>query len=507
MCVVNFNIGSKMKKVVQWYIKPDPFKEEHEDRLVPISNYAPWKSIKSLSKTNLQKMYHDFKMTEKYGLLKQRSFPIMHEYNTWANKSKETQIKFIDRDSYNRDDINIFPIQFRMQEDQIFTHPEHMPLFKLPDIAINFLKNHLDCYILFHDIFEAKALSAYNWMQIPGIAVQRKALNLKNPVMYINCQTNSKVHYNKQNCVIPQWLTIGGSHHWLEYPRLAVSSFADTNNIQKCLKSPDFKTGRFLFYGGRFRLARARILNRLLRDKEITNDRIFFNMDGNEINDIKKTENIQDMILGMYNANNNQNKIENNGCKTLYNENEIKELAELVNKMPFNNFPKSLKEKDRYHQKSNPYIYAPNPKHYRHIFVDISCETMNERQGIYNDYILFSEKIAKPLRACRPFICSANAGFYKELKNLGFKTFDKWWDESFDEDVDIEEHIDRITKTIKEVNSWSIEKCQKVFEEMKPTLIHNRKHLDYIVHHAPRSWIKSVRDLDQEWRERPAPKH
>lgn len=54
-----------------------------------------------------------------------------------------------------------------------------------------------------------------------------------------------------------------------------------------------------------------------------------------------------------------------------------------------------------------------------------------------------TEKIAKPLAMGHPFIVAANTGYYKDLKNLGFRTFDHLIDESFDT---IDNHQDRMRK-------------------------------------------------------------
>ena len=37
------------------------------------------------------------------------------------------------------------------------------------------------------------------------------------------------------------------------------------------------------------------------------------------------------------------------------------------------------------------------------------------------------------------------------LKAKGFKTFDKWWDESYDEEIDLELRIQKIVKILEEI--------------------------------------------------------
>jgi hypothetical protein len=42
----------------------------------------------------------------------------------------------------------------------------------------------------------------------------------------------------------------------------------------------------------------------------------------------------------------------------------------------------------------------------------------------------------------------ANAGFYRDLKNLGFRTFDYLIDESFDSIIDGKDRLDRLIATV-----------------------------------------------------------
>jgi hypothetical protein len=58
-------------------------------------------------------------------------------------------------------------------------------------------------------------------------------------------------------------------------------------------------------------------------------------------------------------------------------------------------------------------------------------------------YSFRTEKIAKPLAMGHPFIVVSNAGFYRDLHNLGFQTFGHVIDESFDS---IENHQDRVNR-------------------------------------------------------------
>lgn len=59
-----------------------------------------------------------------------------------------------------------------------------------------------------------------------------------------------------------------------------------------------------------------------------------------------------------------------------------------------------------------------------------------------------TEKIAKPLCQGHPFIVAANAGYYRDLHNLGFQTFGSVIDESWDSITDSDQRRAAIVATI-----------------------------------------------------------
>ena len=68
----------------------------------------------------------------------------------------------------------------------------------------------------------------------------------------------------------------------------------------------------------------------------------------------------------------------------------------------------------------------------------------------------------------------AGGGYLKKLKEYGFKTFDKWWDEYYDDEIDFYKRIDKIKNLILEISKWSIEECESKYKEMKDVLLHNQ---------------------------------
>lgn len=66
-------------------------------------------------------------------------------------------------------------------------------------------------------------------------------------------------------------------------------------------------------------------------------------------------------------------------------------------------------------------------------------------------YSFRTEKIWKPIAMGHPWIVAANQGYYRDLRNLGFQTFDPIIDESFDQIEDNQKRIDRIIDVVKDL--------------------------------------------------------
>jgi hypothetical protein len=78
---------------------------------------------------------------------------------------------------------------------------------------------------------------------------------------------------------------------------------------------------------------------------------------------------------------------------------------------------------------------------------------------------------------CQPFILFGNPNSLKKLKEYGFKTFDKWWDESYDEELDLNIKLEKITKVLEEIAGWDFHKCFEITNQMEEVLIHNYKRM------------------------------
>jgi hypothetical protein len=66
-----------------------------------------------------------------------------------------------------------------------------------------------------------------------------------------------------------------------------------------------------------------------------------------------------------------------------------------------------------------------------------------------------------------------NPNSLSKLRELGFKTFDKWWNESYDLETNFTRRFEKIVEVMEEIASWDMDKCYQVTQEMEEVLIHN----------------------------------
>ena len=81
-------------------------------------------------------------------------------------------------------------------------------------------------------------------------------------------------------------------------------------------------------------------------------------------------------------------------------------------------------------------------------YIDTYFSMVTETICAESIYSFRTEKIAKPLAIGHPFIVISNAGFYRDLHNLGFQTFGHVIDESFDSIQNHQDRADRIAQIV-----------------------------------------------------------
>lgn len=87
-----------------------------------------------------------------------------------------------------------------------------------------------------------------------------------------------------------------------------------------------------------------------------------------------------------------------------------------------------------------------------------------------------TEKIFKPIVTKRPFILVAAPGNLAYLKSYGFRTFDRWIDESYDLEQDHYVRIEKITAEIAKLCALSHSDLKQIHAEMQEILEYNFNH-------------------------------
>ena len=104
-------------------------------------------------------------------------------------------------------------------------------------------------------------------------------------------------------------------------------------------------------------------------------------------------------------------------------------------------------------------------------FFHIVTETV-----FYYDKLHLTEKVFKPIVARRPFMLCAAPGNLAYLKRYGFKTFNRWIDESYDTELDNDLRIKKIVTEVKRISDLSSEDKKKMYNEMSEVLEYNFNH-------------------------------
>lgn len=117
------------------------------------------------------------------------------------------------------------------------------------------------------------------------------------------------------------------------------------------------------------------------------------------------------------------------------------------------------------------------------------CSLVTET-NIDNNTLFISEKTYKPIYAQQPFIVLGNPNTLKYLKEIGFKTFDMWWDESYDSETDFKIRLNKIISIITDIANKSIDELSQIRKDMESVLVHNYKH--FLTYEAATDELKKL---------------
>jgi hypothetical protein len=231
-------------------------------------------------------------------------------------------------------------------------------------------------------------------------------------------------------------LLLGGGdmepkYQYLQYDSFLPKVYDYEENIIECQRTPEIyanlnKPYKFLFLNGRSRPHR-KFLIQSFAQLGMLDHAIWTNLDSH----IGRTQDItliyqgQDLIA------------EKIPIKLLDSKYEIDRYCQNLSQPTTEKFVKNelfQSEWGDIYLKAEPYI-------------DTYFSVVTETIFTY-PYSFRTEKIWKPIAIGHPWIAVANEGFYRDIKNLGFRTFDKLIDESFDNITDNLDRLQRIKDVI-----------------------------------------------------------
>ena len=107
-----------------------------------------------------------------------------------------------------------------------------------------------------------------------------------------------------------------------------------------------------------------------------------------------------------------------------------------------------------------------------------------------------SEKVFKPIMYLQPFLIVGPPYYLREIRNMGFKTFDGFIDESYDVELDDKIRLEKIISELIRISNLPIELLKLKLKEFEDVLIYNQMKLlsfDY-----QKSEIDSVKNIIKE---------
>lgn len=120
----------------------------------------------------------------------------------------------------------------------------------------------------------------------------------------------------------------------------------------------------------------------------------------------------------------------------------------------------------------NSYPMENGPKAVAKFYSDSYINIVNETY-FFNNIIHLTEKTFKPIAFKQPFIMLSAPGSLQHVKEMGFQTFNNFWDESYDLETNHETRFLMITKILKDIASWDSKKLEEFTEQVKPILEYN----------------------------------
>lgn len=106
-----------------------------------------------------------------------------------------------------------------------------------------------------------------------------------------------------------------------------------------------------------------------------------------------------------------------------------------------------------------------------YIVTETVCDNFYQNSVVPMD---FMSKMGRALWYPTPFVVVGNCGVLRRLREMGFVTFNQWWDESYDEIENLNERMQYIHRLVEWISKLSQSDMLQIRNEMIPVFNHNR---------------------------------
>lgn len=124
---------------------------------------------------------------------------------------------------------------------------------------------------------------------------------------------------------------------------------------------------------------------------------------------------------------------------------------------------------------NKPHLEGKSLYLYLNSLVSVVTETTFYHGEGMNEARFLSEKIFKPIAVGHPFIFVTVPKSLELLREIGYKTFHPYIDESYDDEFDDCERLKKIIKEIEKICNYNNDEIQTFIDNVKPICEHNQK--------------------------------
>jgi hypothetical protein len=145
-----------------------------------------------------------------------------------------------------------------------------------------------------------------------------------------------------------------------------------------------------------------------------------------------------------------------------YDKTSIGRIGSLIDRLPV-----LLAPRDRYTSWQGYDYQDPLTNLYKDILIDVVVES-----HVLGNSFFPTEKTLRPIWLKKPFLIFSNQDYLSYLRQMGFLTFNDYWDENYD-GFETTNRITEMYRTIDRLANMDITELESMYRDMQPILEHN----------------------------------